>query len=112
MHKYRTLLCFSLGLVALNIVLHSIFVLGQTSFAPSTELGWRRTKIGWEHADSLPIRNSEDSEYNVLEFPALSLSIETVHSTHRLALPVAITGFIVCFGSWILLHCPTTSREL
>ncbi|MDZ4851760.1 MAG: hypothetical protein SGI77_20930 [Pirellulaceae bacterium] len=112
MHKYRTLLCLSLSLAAMNIVLHSMFVFGQASFAPSTEPGWRRTNIGWEQADSLPIRNLEDSESSVLEFPALSLSIETVHHTHRLALPIAITGFIACFGSWVLLHWPTTSREV
>ncbi len=91
---------------------NGIFVLGQTSLDSSTESGWRRTTLGWEHADSLPISSQRSTEQRRLIFPTLTIPMDTIEDAHRLALPLALSGFMACLGPWLLIRWPTLDKTL
>jgi hypothetical protein len=106
----RTLIFFS-GLLGLCMILSGLYALGQASLDGSTESGWRRTTIGWEHADSLPVATKASVERTELVFPTLSVPLDTIAYVHRLSLPLAISGFMACMGPWMLLRWPVSSTE-
>lgn len=98
---------FLLSVVGLSMGFHGMFVFAQSSQDSANVLEWRRTSLGWEQAESLPIRTDEMFVGNEFQFPTLSITTETVHQTHRLALPLAIAGLMACLGPWLLLRWPT-----
>lgn len=116
-HAMRKSTCFKkrsltalLSFVGLSFVTHGILVFGQMSLNSQNEPGWRRTSSGWEHAESLPAFTNTNVAPNELRFPALSITHETIHQTHRMALPLAITGFMACLGPWLLMRWPTLDQ--
>ncbi len=90
-------------LLGATVTWHALLVFGQD------DQGWRRTSRGWEHADSVEIPKDSDLSRSTLRFAPLSMNVKMVHSTHRLLLPLAVTGFLSCFGPWLLLRWPTRS---
>ncbi len=111
MQKSPNVLIFSLGLLVLSMAFNGLFVLGQSSLDASADSGWRRTTIGWEHADSLPVSTKGSVASSQLIFPTLSVPMNTIDYVHRLVLPLAISGFMACMGPWLLLRWPTNSIE-
>lgn len=92
---------------ALGLVLHGLFILGQSTIQAAPENGWRRTVHGWEYADSLPMGTDSAKNREDLRFPTLRIPMESIHRAHRFALPLAIAGFMACLGPWMLLKWPT-----
>jgi hypothetical protein len=81
-----------LGFFGLCLAFQGILVVAQSTLESQSENGWRRTTQGWEHADSLPISTR---------------GLDKVHRVQRLVLPLAVAGFMACFGPWLLMRWPT-----
>jgi hypothetical protein len=96
-----------LGFFGLCLAFQGILVVAQSTLESQSENGWRRTTQGWEHADSLPISTNGMVEQSELRFPTLSITLDKVHRVQRLVLPLAIAGFMACFGPWLLMRWPT-----
>jgi hypothetical protein len=107
----RTLILSS-GFLGLCMIVNGLYALGQTSLDVRADNGWRRTSIGWEHADSLPVASKTSAERTELVFPRLNVPISTIEYVHRLAIPLAISGFMACLGPWLLLRWPTNPIEI
>jgi hypothetical protein len=78
------------------------------STVAESKVEWRRTQYGWEQAQSLSILRRDGDAWESLMPPRPRA---TAHSAlfwfHRHLVPVAIGGFLACFGPWCLLRWPS-----
>lgn len=111
MQKSKNMPIAFLGLLGFCMIFNGLFVLGQSTLDASTQGGWRRTTLGWEHAESLPIHQNAAPDSNRLVFPALAIPLDTIDRVHRLTLPLAISGFMACMGPWLLIRWPTSDSK-
>lgn len=64
---------------------------------------WRRTNQGWELTRQWGADENAASHYRV----RTSSASKWVYDLHRYVLPISITVFLTCLGSWCLISLPT-----
>ncbi len=102
----RTLLFSLVRLAGLLIAVQGFHAMAEKFSESASPDGWRRTRFGWEHADSLPAKpeviahrtaSDRSSSEATLAAPAWLVK------THRLTMPIAFAGFLGFFAPWCLL---------
>ena len=64
---------------------------------------WRRTVRGWEYAHAI---QASSTAVFIPPSSDTPLAFESIHKWHRMALPIAVSCFIVTFGCWLLIAVP------
>lgn len=102
----RHLLFPVVRLAGLLIAVQGFHALAEKFSESTSPDGWRRTRLGWEHADSLPAK-PEIVEYSLDRSSAVEAKVVPpawLVKTHRMAMPLAFAGFLGCFAPWCLLQ--------
>jgi hypothetical protein len=93
-----------IGIAAILIAFQGIFTVAEISADPTDAKSWRRTRFGWEQANSLPVKpasasDSQPGDPSKVERTPISKNLRQVHN---MLLPIGIAGFLSCFGTWCL----------
>ena len=93
-----------IGIAAILLAIQGAFAMAELHGEPSDAKSWRRTRFGWEQADSLPVKpalatDSDPQDPMKAERPPIS---DNIRQLHNMLLPMGIAGFLSCFGSWCL----------
>ncbi len=92
-------LLYWIGLAALLVAIQAVFTLTEANGDPSQSNSWRRTRFGWEQADSLPIKavsslysqaGEDAKKYQAGQVQATST--KRLYRLHSILLPMGIAG--------------------
>jgi hypothetical protein len=103
-HQHQPRLKLWIGLAAVLVAIQAILTLTEANGDPSQSNSWRRTRFGWEHADSLPIKAATPIDFNDkvrVEENRTPLT-KNLYRLHSILLPMGVAGFLCCFSTWCL----------
>ncbi len=78
-------------------------VMQQLAAQVEEENAWRRTVRGWEYAHW--VQNNSSPTF-IPTMPGEPSALSSIRYWHRIALPVAVSSFLITFGCWVLLEIP------
>ena len=112
MQKNSLLPTILLGFIGFSTVVHGLMVFGQSAIESRFEPGCAEPAVAGNKPTTSSDRLGRENATAELRFPRLNITLENVGHAHRLALPIALAGFMACMGPWLLIGWPTSDGAL